>query len=48
MVLQDPNADEDAALVIDRVRFEDAWTGDVVLVKRDYDFATKSSRSASA
>jgi subfamily B ATP-binding cassette protein HlyB/CyaB len=39
VVLQDPNADEDAALVIDRVRFEEVWTGEVVLVKRDYDIA---------
>ena len=26
VVLQDPNAADDAALVIDRVRFEDAWS----------------------
>ncbi|MBX9825621.1 MAG: peptidase domain-containing ABC transporter [Xanthobacteraceae bacterium] len=39
IVLQDPHADEDAALVIDRVRFEDVWTGEVVLIKRDYDIA---------
>jgi ATP-binding cassette subfamily B protein len=39
VVLQDPHADEDAALVIDRVRFEDVWTGEVVLIKRDYDIA---------
>jgi ATP-binding cassette subfamily B protein len=39
VVLQDPNADEDAALVIDRVRFEEVWTGEVVLVKRDYDIS---------
>src|SRR5215510_12063560 len=39
VVLQDPLADEDAALVIDRVRFEDTWTGEVVLIKRDYDIA---------
>lgn len=34
-VLQDPDAD--ALLVLDRIRFEDAWTGEVVLVKRDYE-----------
>jgi subfamily B ATP-binding cassette protein HlyB/CyaB len=39
IVLQDPHADEDAALVIDRVRFEDVWTGEIVLIKRDYDLA---------
>ena len=37
VVLQDPNADEDSLLVIDRVRFEEAWTGQVILVKRNYD-----------
>jgi ATP-binding cassette, subfamily B, bacterial HlyB/CyaB len=37
VVLQDPNADEDALLVIDRVRFEEVWTGAVILVKRDYE-----------
>ena len=37
VVLQDPNAADDAVLVLDRLRFEDAWTGDVILVKRDYD-----------
>ena len=36
-ILQDPNADADALLVVDRVRFEDVWTGEVILVKRDYD-----------
>ena len=39
VVLQDPNAADDAALVIDRVRFEEAWSGDVLLVKRDYDIS---------
>jgi len=42
LVLQDPNAAEDALLVIDRVRFEDAWSGDVVLVKRNYDIADEN------
>src|ERR1700722_4028109 len=36
VVLHDPNAGEDAFLINDRQRFEDIWTGDVVLVKRDY------------
>ena len=39
VVLQDPNAHEDAPLVVDRVRFEEAWTGDIILVKRNYDIA---------
>ena len=42
VILQDPNAHEDAPLVIDRVRFEDAWTGDIILVKRDYDIADET------
>ena len=37
IVLQDPNADEDALLIVDRIRFEDAWSGDVVLIKRNYE-----------
>lgn len=36
VVLRDPNAAEDALLVIDQPRFEDIWTGEVVLAKRDY------------
>ena len=39
IVLQDPNAGEDALLVIDRVRFEEAWSGEVILVKRNYDIS---------
>ena len=42
MVLQDPNAADDAALVIDRVRFEDAWSGDVILVKRNYEISDEN------
>ena len=42
VVLQDPNADEDALLVIDRVRFEEVWTGEVILVKRDYDITDEN------
>lgn len=38
-VLQDPNAEADALLVVDRVRFEEVWTGEVILVKRDYDIS---------
>jgi len=39
VILEDPNASEDARLLIDIKRFEDAWTGDVVLVKRNYDIS---------
>ena len=42
VVLQDPNADEDAPLVIDRIRFEEAWSGDVILVKRNYDITDEN------
>ena len=43
VVLQDPNADEDAPLVIDRVRFEEAWTGEIILVKRNYDICRRDA-----
>jgi subfamily B ATP-binding cassette protein HlyB/CyaB len=36
VVLQDPNAHEDAPLVLDEAEFTAAWTGDVLLFKRDY------------
>ena len=36
IVLQDPNGREDAPLGLDQARFEPAWTGEVILVKRDY------------
>ncbi len=36
VVLQDPNAHEDAPLILDEQRFASAWTGDVLLFKRDY------------
>ena len=42
VVLFDPLADDDTELVIDRVRFEDVWSGEVVLVKRNYDLADES------
>ncbi len=42
VVLQDPNAAEDALLLIDRIRFEDAWSGDVILIKRDYEISDES------
>ena len=36
VVLQDPNAGDDALLVIDEIRFASVWSGEIVLVKRDY------------
>lgn len=42
VVLQDPNASDDAPLVIDQVRFEEAWNGDVILVKRNYEISDES------
>jgi ATP-binding cassette, subfamily B, bacterial HlyB/CyaB len=36
VVLRDPNAHDDAPLVLDEGRFIAAWTGEVILVKRDY------------
>jgi subfamily B ATP-binding cassette protein HlyB/CyaB len=42
VVLRDPKASDDALLVIDRVRFQDAWTGEVVLVKRNYEISDES------
>ncbi len=35
--LQDPNAEDGVLLAIDRLRFEEAWTGEVILVRRNYD-----------
>jgi len=42
VVLQDPNAGNDALLLIDRVRFEEVWTGDVVLLKRNYEISDET------
>ena len=36
VVLLDPGGDEDAPLTLDEVRFTAAWSGEVVLIKRDY------------
>ncbi len=41
-VLQDPNAGDDALLMVDRARFESAWTGEVILVRRNYDVREES------
>jgi ATP-binding cassette subfamily B protein len=37
VVLHDPNAAEGAELFVDWLRFQEIWTGDVVLVRRNYD-----------
>jgi ATP-binding cassette, subfamily B, bacterial HlyB/CyaB len=37
VTLQDPNAEDGVLLTIDQVRFEEAWSGEVILVRRDYD-----------
>ena len=36
VVLRDPGGSEDAPLMLDEARFTAAWTGDVILIKRDY------------
>jgi subfamily B ATP-binding cassette protein HlyB/CyaB len=36
VTLRDPDAEEGSAAVIDRVRLEDIWTGEIVLIRRDY------------
>jgi ATP-binding cassette subfamily B protein len=36
VVLQDPNARADLPLVLDEARFTAAWTGEILLLKRDY------------
>ena len=41
-MLQDPNASDDALLVIDQVRFESVWTNEVLVVKRNYDIADET------
>ena len=42
IVLIDPAVGEQAPLVIDRPRFEENWTGEILLVKRDYEIADES------
>ena len=43
LVLQDPDAGDDTLLLIDQVWFEKVWTGEVVLVKRNYASSTIES-----
>jgi ATP-binding cassette subfamily B protein len=42
IVLQDPNADSDALLIVDRYRFEEAWSGETILIKRNYEIADEA------
>jgi subfamily B ATP-binding cassette protein HlyB/CyaB len=42
IVLQDPNASDDALLIIDQLRFERVWSGEVLLIKRNYDVADET------
>jgi len=37
VTLQDPNVEEGLHVNIDQVRFEEAWSGEVVMVRRNYD-----------
>ena len=39
VILQDPKAGEEAKFVVDRLSFEEAWTREVVLLRRNYDLA---------
>jgi subfamily B ATP-binding cassette protein HlyB/CyaB len=41
-VLQDPNASEDALLLIDKLRFESVWSREVILVKRNYEISDEA------
>jgi ATP-binding cassette subfamily B protein len=36
VALRDPDAEEGSSLTIDRVRLEEIWTGEVVLIRRQY------------
>lgn len=36
VVLRDPNGDEDAPLLLDEMRLNAAWGGEVILIKRDH------------
>jgi subfamily B ATP-binding cassette protein HlyB/CyaB len=42
VVLQDPAAEGQAPFVVDRVRFESAWRGEVILVKPNYDITDET------
>jgi subfamily B ATP-binding cassette protein HlyB/CyaB len=42
VTLIDPVVGFDSPLHLDRTRFEDTWTGEVILIKRDYDIADET------
>ena len=42
LVLQDCRADDNSLLTVDRIRFEAAWSGDVILLKRNYAVADET------
>jgi hypothetical protein len=44
LVLQDPDAGDDTLLLIDQAWFEKVWTGEVILVERNYASNTIESR----
>jgi ATP-binding cassette subfamily B protein len=42
VILQDPNADPEAHLIIDPIRFQEVWSGDVILIKRNYEISDEN------
>ena len=42
VVLQDPSADSEALLVVDPVRFQAAWSGNIIFVKRNYEISDEN------
>ena len=42
LVLQDSRAEDSVLLTVDRIRFEAAWSGDVILIKRNFDIADET------
>jgi ATP-binding cassette, subfamily B, bacterial HlyB/CyaB len=42
VILQDPNADPEALLIIDPIRFQEVWCGDVILIKRNYEISDEN------
>jgi ATP-binding cassette subfamily B protein len=39
IILRDPKGDAESTFEVDRPHFEQAWTGEVVLIRREYDIA---------
>ena len=42
LVLQDSQATDDTTIRVDRIRFESAWTGEIMLLKRNYEIADET------